>query len=305
MTTEKRPVSTIVFVAILMTSIVFNAAAKDIPAILPDPDGKPGDAAKPVKVYILAGQSNMVGMGNLSGAKNVYAGVYLTSDPAAPKGPLSIYRVGNYKIAPLAVYLPNGAPTDKAVAEGLLEVPGKGVYRVHCGFGEGSCNVMELDGKQVYRRQAGGEPVKQDATLEASKRYAFKISGFTGDPPRFWMQRTDLLGYGDLEAAAKREGKFPWLVDDEGEGYAIYVNGKLLAESSVGVGMRQGGQPRGGHIYADFRDEFNGGKVTIAATSFLRYSHPRHGVQPPRGHFTLWVEEQKIPPVKEVAASDP
>ena len=61
--------------------------------------------------------------------------------------------------------------------------------------------------------------------------------------------------------------------------------------------IRQGGQPRGGHIYADFRDEFQDGNVTIAATSFLRYNHPRHGVMPPRGHFTLWLEEMKIPPL--------
>ena len=57
-----------------------------------------------------------------------------------------------------------------------------------------------------------------------------------------------------------------------GEGYAIYVNGKLLAESKDGVPNRAGGQPRGGHVYADLRDEFKGGKVTLAATSFLQFS---------------------------------
>jgi hypothetical protein len=81
-----------------------------------------------------------------------------------------------------------------------------------------------------------------------------------------------------------------------GEGYSIYVNGKLLAHSNAGVGKRQGGQPRGGHIYNDFRDEFKSGKVTIAATSFLRYNNPR-GIIPPCGHLTLWMEEAKIPPL--------
>lgn len=38
-----------------------------IPYPLPDPDSTPPDATKPVKVYILSGQSNMVGMGNISG----------------------------------------------------------------------------------------------------------------------------------------------------------------------------------------------------------------------------------------------
>jgi hypothetical protein len=81
-----------------------------------------------------------------------------------------------------------------------------------------------------------------------------------------------------------------------GEGYAIYINGKLLAESNRGVARREGGQPRGSHIYADFRDQFKGGKVTIAATSFLNYASPR-GPIPPTGHFSLWIEEQKISPV--------
>ncbi|MHC4097995.1 MAG: sialate O-acetylesterase [Planctomycetota bacterium] len=38
-----------------------------VPYPLPDPDTTPPDTTKPVKVYILSGQSNMVGMGNISG----------------------------------------------------------------------------------------------------------------------------------------------------------------------------------------------------------------------------------------------
>ena len=71
----------------LLSALLFiptHAAEVSFP--LPDPDGKPGDATKPIKVYILAGQSNMVGMGNLSGARNVYDGVYLSSDPDIPDG---------------------------------------------------------------------------------------------------------------------------------------------------------------------------------------------------------------------------
>lgn len=135
-------------------------AATPVPANLPQPDGKPGGAIKPVKVYILAGQSNMVGMGDLSGAKNVYTGVYLSSDPAVPEGPFQIYKVGNYKVSKLNVYLPSGKPTDKPIAEGQLEVPQHGIYRLHCGFGDSSYNAMQLEGKEVYRRESGGKPVK-------------------------------------------------------------------------------------------------------------------------------------------------
>jgi len=216
MTTGHRFTIVLALTALVLTGFALNTAAKDIPAQLPDPDGKAGDATKPVKVYILAGQSNMVGMGNLSGAKNRYAGVYLTTDPAAPEGPLTVYKVGNYRIARCALYLPDGAKTEKPIAKGQLEVPEKGVYQIHCGSGASSCNVMELDGKQVYSRKTGGEAVMQDVTLEAGKRYAFEISGFKGAAPRFWMQKMDLLGHGDLEIVTKREKKFPCLIDDKG-----------------------------------------------------------------------------------------
>ena len=89
------------------------ATAGTIPAQLPDPDGKLGDATKPVKVYILAGQSNMVGMGSLNGARCRYTGIYLTADPAAPKGPMYIYPVGDYTISPHGVYVSQDAEHDQ------------------------------------------------------------------------------------------------------------------------------------------------------------------------------------------------
>ena len=36
---------------------------------LPDPDGRPADMSKPVQVYILMGQSNMLGFGKINGVK--------------------------------------------------------------------------------------------------------------------------------------------------------------------------------------------------------------------------------------------
>ena len=265
MITGKKPLSTIAFVAIVTTSIVFSAAAQNIPAVLPDPDGKPGDATKLVKVYILAGQSNMVGMGDLGGAKNIFTGIYLSSDPAAPKGPLAVYRVGNYKIGSLAIYLPDGTATNKPVVQGLLAVPESVVYQLHCGSGQSSYNMVELDGKQVYRREAGGEPIKQDVILEAGKRYAFKISGFQSNPPRFWMQKKDLLGYGDLEAVAKRDGKFPWLVDAEGNWTVrndVYFQEARVAKEGRGCplsatsnGKSIGPELGFGHVMGAFHDE--------------------------------------------------
>ncbi len=251
--------------ALVLAGIVGGASAKDVPAQLPDPDEKAGDATKPVKVYILAGQSNMVGMGNLSGAKNRFAGIYLTADPAAPEGPMTIYKVGNYKIARCTLYLPNGAKTEKPAAKGQLEVPQSGVYQIHCGFGASSFNVMELDGKKVYSRTAGGKAVIQDVTLEAGKRYAFTITGFKGEAPRFWMQKMDLLGHGDLEIVTKREKKFPWLIDDEGKWTVrndVYFQEARIAKAGRGCplsatsnGKAIGPELGFGHVMGTYHDE--------------------------------------------------
>ena len=40
---------------------------KDLPKVLPDPDGEEADMSKPVQVYILMGQSNMLGSGRVAG----------------------------------------------------------------------------------------------------------------------------------------------------------------------------------------------------------------------------------------------
>ncbi|MEZ6057578.1 MAG: sialate O-acetylesterase [Planctomycetaceae bacterium] len=223
------------FTMALLVSVAGLAA--DVPARLPAPDGKPGSVSKPVKVYILAGQSNMVGMGDLQGAKNFYDGVYLSSDASVPDQSFQIYQIGNFKTSPLTIFGSDGTPTDRPVAVGQFEVPQQGVYQLHCGFEESSFCRLELDGNEVYRRDAGGKPIMQDVTLKPGKRYAFKISQFKGEPPRFWMQKNHLLGNGDLQAVAKRDGKFPWLVDDQGNWTVrndVYFQEARLAEGGAG-----------------------------------------------------------------------
>jgi len=51
-----------------LITIAFGVAPA-MGADLPDPDGKPADMSKPVHVFILMGQSNMLGFGKVSGVK--------------------------------------------------------------------------------------------------------------------------------------------------------------------------------------------------------------------------------------------
>ena len=60
----------VVLIGVLLSSCVALAADEGLGvakrlAPLPDPDGKPAAADKPVKVFILLGQSNMLGFGRV------------------------------------------------------------------------------------------------------------------------------------------------------------------------------------------------------------------------------------------------
>ena len=59
------------------------AMAATIPVELPPPDAGPPATDKPVKVYILSGQSNMVGFGAVNPAPPQYTNVFLSADPTA------------------------------------------------------------------------------------------------------------------------------------------------------------------------------------------------------------------------------
>jgi len=65
MTTRKQIRTVLTLAAVAIALIVLPAAAKDIPKQLPYPDGKAPDTSKPVKVFILMGQSNMLGFGRV------------------------------------------------------------------------------------------------------------------------------------------------------------------------------------------------------------------------------------------------
>ena len=53
--------------ALVVAVLALPGIATDGPKPLPDPDGKPADMTRPVQVYILMGQSNMLGAGKIAG----------------------------------------------------------------------------------------------------------------------------------------------------------------------------------------------------------------------------------------------
>ena len=85
-----------------------------------------------------------------------------------------------------------------------------------------------------------------------------------------------------------------------GGGYAIYINGKRLIEQTRCAGRGQGARPKGAFITKEFLKDSQGGEVTIAAKSFLRFNH-KYKVRPttriPQGRISFHFEEMKLPPL--------
>ena len=306
MNTSQKTASTLVAIIASMHVLAAQAAGP-VPAQLPRPDGKPGDATKPVKVYILAGQSNMIGFGTLSGAKPAYNGIYLTADPDAALGPFVIFLGGNYKIERLGVYASADPGAEKgariavykggydaardysrekpvrtetvslgvskgvlpvtgeetAVVTAFIEVPETGNYTCTAGFGDSAFNVMELDGKEVYRRDVGAAAVRQKVPLEAGKRYPIRITYFKGGSTALWLSQEDLVGHGDLESITKRDKLFPWLIDDAGawtvrnDVYFFEARGSFKGSplSPTSNGGNIGPELGFGHVMGTFHDE--------------------------------------------------
>ena len=127
------------------------------------------------------------------------------------------------------------------------------------------------------------------------------------DPAQNRVRKRCLAHAPDLRPAAAKDGhRYRIRVNgsvhaNSGEGYAIYVNGKLLAESKAGITAwrREGWRPRGSHVWADFRNEFKGGKVTIAVSNFPMNNRTAEGFLPAsRDPLSVWLEEMKLPPVE-------
>ena len=211
------------FEAALITALlVLRASSAELPDQLPDPDDTPAAADKPVKVYILSGQSNMVGIGQISGrgirwngitdaTVSVYPGEFspdIDYDTLNPIKTQELPAYGGVEPTPF----PGGGVQ---VARGFLEIETSGLYSFSPGYANSTFNIMELNGVEVYRREVGQDPVQTPFEIDEGKKYAFKITFLTDAANGLgWWHRTDIPG--TLETVVKADGMFPHLVDDHG-----------------------------------------------------------------------------------------
>jgi hypothetical protein len=226
----------------------------------------------PVKVYILAGQSNMVGIGQVTGGgsrwgdefKNPVVSVYEGAYDAAkdyealkPFKTLKLESFGGTKPTPY----PGGGTQ---ITRGTFQAKATGVYEFRPGFGGSMQNIMTVNGQEVYRCEIGKEAVHTSLKVEAGKELPFKIIYFNSKANGLgWTARVDIPG--TLSTVVKQEGKFPYLIDKDGGWVSredVWYKGVVTATANkwLGVGCGAGANTIGpelgfGHQLGEHHDE--------------------------------------------------
>ena len=230
------------------------------------------EKGKPVKVYILSGQSNMVGIGQVSGGTvrwgdemlepvvSVYSGPYSPEadyDSMTPITSKKLPAFGGTKPTPF----PGGGTH---VVSGFICMKTSGMYEFNPGYSDSTYNIMTVDGQEVYRREVGKEPVRMGFKFEEGKKYPFKITFLTKAANGLgWSWRTDIPG--TLDTVVKAEGKFPHLIDHQGNWTVrddVWYRGVVTATANqwltVGCGANAhsiGPELQFGHILGDYHEE--------------------------------------------------
>jgi alpha-galactosidase len=262
-------------IGLALTAIVLlvqSADAKKIPAQLPDPDGKAPDTKKPVKVYIMSGQSNMVGIGQISGGSSrwgkqiidpvvsVYSGAYSATADYDKLKPIKTKKLpvyGGVKPTPF----PGGGTQ---VVRGSIKMETTGFYEFNPGYSNSSYNIMEVDGVEVYRKEVGKKAARTGFKFDAGKKHRFKITFLTAAAGGLgWCWRTDIPG--TLNTVVKVDKKFPHLIDDMGNWTVrkdVWYKGVVTATANkwLTVGCGAGASSIGpelqfGHIMGYYHDE--------------------------------------------------
>jgi len=228
--------------------------------------------AAAVKVYILSGQSNMVGIGQVTGGGTRWGGEFLEPTVSVYPGPydaaanfdamtptetLSLEAFGGVRPTPY----PSGGTR---VTRGRLKVKETGVYELRPGYGGSTYNIMTVAGKEVHRREPQGQSTFTPIQLRGGEAVPFEIIYLTDQANGLgWIARVDVPG--TLATVVKQDKLFPYLIDEDGRWRSrddVYYKGVVTATADkwlsigCGAGANQIGPELGfGHLIGDHHDE--------------------------------------------------
>lgn len=229
-------------------------------------------AEKPVQVYILSGQSNMVGIGQVDGGSvrlgpeisdavvSMYAGTPDATVDYDMRKPETTFALKSFGGTNPETYPKQGV----AVVRGLIQMPTTGVYEFRPGYGASEENIMTVAGTEVYRKVPGGKAVHKPITMEAGKQVPFRITHLNNQGNSLgWFTRLDVPG--TLKSLVRYDGTFGHLVDDTKAFVPrddVWYTGVVTATADkwldIGCGASSGsiGPELGfGHVVGNHHDE--------------------------------------------------
>lgn len=229
-------------------------------------------AGQPVKVYILSGQSNMVGIGQVDGGGTRWGKEFtdpvLSVYPGEPDASADYDKMEASQTVPLASFggveptpFPEGGVH---VVRGSVTMPVTGVFEFRPGHGTSTENIMAVDGEEVHRKTPGGQSAFTPIKLEAGKKVPFKITYLNKQGNGLgWFARLDIPG--TLKTVVNHEGKFRYLVDEKGNFVPrddVYYKGVVTATGdkwlNIGCGASDnsiGPELGFGHMVGNLHDE--------------------------------------------------
>ena len=255
--TLRTNISFLTTIALLLTFTIANGQEQSA-----------ADRGGPIKVFILSGQSNMVGAGQVIGGGgrwgdqfidpvvSVYEGPYDAKcdyDSLTPLETLKLTKFGGTEPTPY----PGGGTQ---VTRGFIQVKKTGVYQFRPGYGGSMRNIMEVDGKEVHRQEGSEKAVRSEIKLTAGNKVPFKVTYLTKDANGLgWINQMDVPG--TLSTLVNHQGLYPYLANAKGQWIArddVWYKGVVTASGSHWLGVESGriGPELGfGHVVGDYESE--------------------------------------------------
>jgi len=178
----------------LFASFALPAVAAELPSPLPDPDGKPADMSKKVKVYILLGQSNMLGFGRVAAPDKKGTLEYMIKEKG--KYPHLVDAAGAWTVRNDVrnVHVMDKKGVDFKNMEDFADVKNdwltvKGNFGPELGFGHIMGHVHE-EPVLILKACIGNRSLGWDLLPPGSERFAFEGKTYAGykDNPHVWVE---------------------------------------------------------------------------------------------------------------------
>ena len=179
-----RTATSLFLAAPLLLLLSAPALASQVPDQLPDPDGKSASQEKPVKVYILLGQSNMLGFGQVQPLETKGTLEYLTQTEG--KSPHLLDEEGNWTVRQDVHYV----QTTVSNRQHPLTVQGRFIG-VELQFGHIMGHIHE-EPVLILKACTGNRSLGWDLLPPGSKQYEFDGKIYAGykETPLSWDKGT-------------------------------------------------------------------------------------------------------------------